>query len=164
MKEELLKTVTEFRDGLGKESPYMATAFVNALEKMGKEGGDAMMNAVTNALKEKKEAPVDILTGAIKEGLIKGPALKEAMGIIKKRAEEMAEEASKAVEAQFSGYSPELLKALKIFQSSNALGQVGIETKFKPVTPGASVKNISNPVSVQIGTVNVGKPEDAKKT
>nr|WP_321503305.1 phage tail tape measure protein [uncultured Dethiosulfovibrio sp.] len=164
MKEELLKTVTEFKDGLEKESPYMATAFVNALEKMGKEGGDAMMNAVTNALKDKKDAPVDVLTGAIKQGLIKGPALKEAMGIIKKRAEEMAEEASKAIEAQFSGYSPELLKALKIFQSSNALGQVGIETKFKPAAPGASVKNISNPVSVQIGTVNVGKPEDAKKT
>ena len=87
MKEELLKTVTEFKDGLEKESPYMARSFVNALEQMGKEGGDAMMNAVAEKLREGLNLPLSELTDgeALRQSL---KDLHKNMLIARRQAEE----------------------------------------------------------------------------
>ncbi len=167
IRDSVMKVAEDLRKSLADESPYMATAFVNAMEKMGLDGGDALMSSIARAMGKKKDLPIKTLTGAIQEGFIKGTALTEAMKLIQGQSEEVAKRAGEAIEKELAGLglSSRLMDSLKAYSSKLELANFGIQsTAPKLQGSGRSVKNVNAPVSVQIGTVNVGKPEDAKKT
>lgn len=167
IRDSVMQVAEDLRKSLADESPYMATAFVNAMEKMGLDGGDALMTSIARAMGKKKDLPIKTLTGAIKEGFIKGADLTEAMKLIQGQSEEVAKKAGEAIEKELAGLglSSRLMDSLKAYSSKLELANFGIQsTAPKLQGSGRSVKNVNAPVSVQIGTVNVGKPEDAKKT
>ena len=167
IRDSVMKVAEDLRKSLADESPYMATAFVNAMEKMGLDGGDALMTSIARAMGKKKDLPIKTLTGAIQEGFIKGTALSEAMKLIQGQSEEVAKKAGEAIEKELAGLglSSRLMDSLKAYSSKLELANFGIQsTAPKLQGSGRSVTNVNTPVSVQIGTVNVGKPEDAKKT
>ncbi|MCF4151751.1 phage tail tape measure protein [Dethiosulfovibrio sp. F2B] len=88
MKEELLKTVIGIKDQFEESSPYMATAFVSAMEKMGMSGGDALIKAVSSKLRGGIGTPLEEMTD--------GEALKQALKNLDKNilvARQQAEEA-----------------------------------------------------------------------
>nr|WP_321499387.1 phage tail tape measure protein [uncultured Dethiosulfovibrio sp.] len=167
IRDSVMQVAEDLRKSLADESPYMATAFVNAMEKMGLDGGDALMTSIARAMGKKKDLPIKTLTGAIQEGFIKGTALPEAMKLIQGQSEEVAKKAGEAIEKELAGLglSSRLMDSLKAYSAKLELANFGIQsTAPKLQGSGRSVTNVNTPVSVQIGTVNVGKPEDAKKT
>ncbi|EFC90370.1 phage tail tape measure protein, TP901 family [Dethiosulfovibrio peptidovorans DSM 11002] len=170
MRDSILKAVEEIKKSLADEDPYMATAFVSAMEKMGTEGGDALMASIAGAMGKGQDSIVKILTGAIQDGFIKGPALTEAMKLIQKKTDELVKKTGDQIEKEYAGmkFSSALMGDLKAYHAKLELSNLGVQSRMPKFSGkgefGGTVNKVSAPISIQIGTVNVKRPEDADKT
>ncbi|MCF4146049.1 phage tail tape measure protein, partial [Dethiosulfovibrio acidaminovorans] len=117
IRDSVMKVAEDLRKSLADESPYMATAFVNAMEKMGLDGGDALMTSIARAMGKKKDLPIKTLTGAIQEGFVKGAALTEAMKLIQKKTDELVKKTGDQIEKEYAGmkFSSALMGDLKAY-------------------------------------------------
>ncbi len=171
MRASVLKAAEDLQKQLIEASPYMGAAFVDSLARLGREGGDALVTEVAKAMGKKKDLPIETLISAIREGFLTGDALKEAAKLIEAQAEDLVRSTGETIKREFGHLklSPDLLKGLADYQAKLELGNAGLDSsprtseRLKALGSGF-VRNVNAPVNIQIGNVNVSRPEEARRT